>query len=716
MVAGKCAVPERLKCPGWDYPRGNILMKYFEECERRGVMANSVAAQQFMIRVRQTQTLPFHKIVNKNRTEKLDLVFNHLDADDSGEVDLAELTVFAKAMDPRADAVELAKKQLAEMDADKNGAISREEFRTALEVVWADKSDMELDQGVLELLSLEHDLANLPTVEARLRVVFKHLDFNNSGFLEMPELENMGRSFNPRVDRENAKCMMIWMDKNHDQRVSMDEFVETMTELAKDFSEAETLTGLMEIMTENRAKYDFSTAYLGPAGVLTVLNVIKDDTDMHSLSLRSCGIRNDTVLAIKEALQHHRSIRKIDLGSNPISDAGAVHLLELLKANTAIDDLLITDTNITRNWSNTSPVIGSREFEDGLPLERQLAANRRAKESAARALDAVDLDQILKEHKDQMKTLFYTLAGVDGRVSFHELEDGLKTMSEEWGVLPDVIVKLLEPVRIFSGKDRSDDEGVANTLTYPEFVQALRHEKSQEQLRIAFREHKDELKAVFYACIELDGRVLYNNIHSKIFDEVDLGVDKSIFQSEFTPEFFFGPEASVAEDNSLMSDTARCYARYSDSDGRAGSEFLVSTTAVFVATVKTLARASPGPAPADYQQAEAHRSSVRRALNGPVMLKASPEDKKAYKKNSQSDWQGMYEELPSFLQSTGSESGTPSEAYSWLMESVDVNGRVAYRSAAEEDEDGEVSGEFLPDGNSLTGLTGCDGRESTMYY
>eukprot|EP00854_Cymbomonas_tetramitiformis_P004315 gene4315-5312_t len=451
-------------------------------------------------------------------------------------------------MDPRADAVELAKKQLAEMDADKNGAISREEFRTALEVVWADKSDMELDQGVLELLSLEHDLANLPTVEARLRVVFKHLDFNNSGFLEMPELENMGRSFNPRVDRENAKCMMIWMDKNHDQRVSMDEFVETMTELAKDFSEAETLTGLMEIMTENRAKYDFSTAYLGPAGVLTVLNVIKDDTDMHSLSLRSCGIRNDTVLAIKEALQHHRSIRH-----SP-------------------------DPSSRWNWSNTSPVIGSREFEDGLPLERQLAANRRAKESAARALDAVDLDQILKEHKDQMKcdlgsiaekrcfsaadtrervegalkTLFYTLAGVDGRVSFHELEDGLKTMSEEWGVLPDVIVKLLEPVRIFSGKDRSDDEGVANTLTYPEFVQALRHEKSQEQLRIAFREHKDELKAVFYACIELDGRVLYNNIHSKIFDEVDLGVDKSIFQSEFTPEFFFGPEASVAEDNSLM--------------------------------------------------------------------------------------------------------------------------------------------------------------------
>ncbi|KAK3274112.1 hypothetical protein CYMTET_17687 [Cymbomonas tetramitiformis] len=99
------------------------------------------------------------------------------------------------------------------------------------------------------------------------------------------------------------------------------------------------------------------------------------------------------------------------------------------------------------------------------------------------------------------------------------------------------------------------------------------------------------------------------------------------------------------------------------------------------------------------------------------MLKASSEDKKAYKKNSQPDWQGMYEELPSFLQSTGSESGTPSEAYSWLMEPVDVNGKVASRPAVEEDEDDEeVSDENLRDENSLTGLTGCDGRESTMYY
>ncbi|KAK3280697.1 hypothetical protein CYMTET_11478 [Cymbomonas tetramitiformis] len=148
----------------------------------------------------------------------------------------------------------------------------------------------------------------------------------------------------------------------------------------------------------------------------------------------------------------------------------------------------------------------------------------------------------------------------------------------------------------------------------------------------------------------------------------------------------------------------------------------------------------------------AHRSSVRRTLDSPMMLKASPEEKRNYKNNSQPDWQGMYEEIPSFLQSVGNNSGTPSEAYSWLMKPLDLDGMVASRftwflkstedheaadgavncadqpfhlmdrnatwvvarPVTEEDDDGEVSDEYPRDGNSLTGLTGCDGKESTM--
>ncbi|KAK3281827.1 hypothetical protein CYMTET_10407 [Cymbomonas tetramitiformis] len=142
---------------------------------------------------------------------------------------------------------------------------------------------------------------------------------------------------------------------------------------------------------------------------------------------------------------------------------------------------------------------------------------------------------------------------------------------------------------------------------------------------------------------------------------------------------------------------------------------------------------------------------VQRALNGPSMLRATPEDKKAFKKNSRPDWHGMYEELHSFLRSVGSESGTPSEAYSWLMEPVEENGKMASRfvwllksteehdgavdcadqpfppldrdaawvvvarKATAEDAEGEVADEYLHNGNSLVGLTGWKRRSGEHH-
>ncbi|KAK3269266.1 hypothetical protein CYMTET_22284 [Cymbomonas tetramitiformis] len=97
-----------------------------------------------------------------------------------------------------------------------------------------------------------------------------------------------------------------------------------------------------------------------------------------------------------------------------------------------------------------------------------------------------------------------------------------------------------------------------------------------------------------------------------------------------------------------------------------------------------------------------HQSWVLKLLSSPGMLRSSPEEKKAFEK-TQPDWQSRYEELSGFLQSTGDNVGTPSEAYAWFMEPVEEDGMIASRyirflkSTDEyEDTDGMVSCDEQP--------------------
>eukprot|EP00959_Pyramimonas_sp_CCMP1952_P172337 3601178-Pyramimonas_sp.AAC.1 len=73
-------------------------------------------------RSRQLQKLPHHKVIGKDRTALIDLCFNHLDADGSGEIDIEELKVFAKIVNPRAQ-IQQAEMELQKMDANMDGTI-----------------------------------------------------------------------------------------------------------------------------------------------------------------------------------------------------------------------------------------------------------------------------------------------------------------------------------------------------------------------------------------------------------------------------------------------------------------------------------------------------------------------------------------------------------------------------------------------------------------
>ncbi|KAK3252716.1 hypothetical protein CYMTET_37998 [Cymbomonas tetramitiformis] len=98
----------------------------------------------------------------------------------------------------------------------------------------------------------------------------------------------------------------------------------------------------------------------------------------------------------------------------------------------------------------------------------------------------------------------------------------------------------------------------------------------------------------------------------------------------------------------------------------------------------------------------AHLSMVRRALNGPSMLKVTWEDKKAFKKKkSRPDWQGMF---VWFLKSTGQHEDSDGvvncgeEPFHQLDRGA--TWRVV-RPATAKDAEGEVSDEYLRNGNSL---------------
>eukprot|EP00976_Prorocentrum_cordatum_P080220 1183893-Prorocentrum_minimum.AAC.4 len=169
---------------------------------------------QLLGRSRQLQKLPHHKVIGKDRTALIDLCFNHLDADGSGEIDIEELKVFAKIVNPRAQ-IQQAEMELQKMDANMDGTInpscaakpylfaalplfllplafvsilhhglslrllvgwgwhSRLEFHIGLHSAWGNMDDEQLKHGVLEVLAAANDFHSLPTVAMKLQRVFK---------------------------------------------------------------------------------------------------------------------------------------------------------------------------------------------------------------------------------------------------------------------------------------------------------------------------------------------------------------------------------------------------------------------------------------------------------------------------------------------------------------------------------------------------------------
>lgn len=94
------------------------------------------------------------KFAYATREEKLRMVFDHIDADGSGELDREELTMLAKALVPGGDEKKV-KKTLAWLDADGDSCVSFEEFKGPMLQVTAKLDDDTFDSAVHKLMRAE---------------------------------------------------------------------------------------------------------------------------------------------------------------------------------------------------------------------------------------------------------------------------------------------------------------------------------------------------------------------------------------------------------------------------------------------------------------------------------------------------------------------------------------------------------------------------------
>jgi hypothetical protein len=94
---------------------------------------------------------------------------------------------------------------------------------------------------------------------------------------------------------------------------------------------------------------DLSQSYVGPKGVVPVIEMCKALPNITSVILRDNYLSNESVWLLSKMALYHPSLTTIDLGKNPISWTGAMCLVELVTRNHHITDVHLVGTSILPN-------------------------------------------------------------------------------------------------------------------------------------------------------------------------------------------------------------------------------------------------------------------------------------------------------------------------------------------------------------------------------
>jgi hypothetical protein len=107
---------------------------------------------------------------------------------------------------------------------------------------------------------------------------------------------------------------------------------------------------------------DLSKSYVGPKGVIPVIELCKALPNVSSISLRDNYLNNESIWYLSKMALYHPSLSTLDLGQNPISWTGAMCLVELVTKNHHITDVQLGGTSIL---GNVAEAIAAQALKNG---------------------------------------------------------------------------------------------------------------------------------------------------------------------------------------------------------------------------------------------------------------------------------------------------------------------------------------------------------------
>ena len=316
------------------------------------------------------------------------------------------------------------------LDKNADGKVTEGEFVEAMKYMTDLLEDDEFENNMLEHLGMVHNYRKLDRRE-KLVVLFRKLDADGSGTIELGEFKDLTLDLNPKADLEKAKENMAWFDADGDGKVTLDEFLEGMEWIVSPLDDLE-LDVLVRQCLEDAHYHELnlSGCLLGDAGVVALAECLHCDKHLGKLVLKGCNIRNKGAIALAKALAVHPSCSGLDISDNPISFGAGDALKEMLTKNRRLEELNIDGTFIRprKPTSRTHREMGPTAFEGGEELLEIASHN-----AASPPLERRDVLTILREQRDEVKTIFYSYAGVDGKMSLEELRSALlEEGAESW--------------------------------------------------------------------------------------------------------------------------------------------------------------------------------------------------------------------------------------------------------------------------------------------